>query len=82
MVIAAKNEGTEELVSETADLLYHVLVLLVEKGIPYEAITEDWHVEKVLSVKQRIGRKLRTYSYMGPPALGGPFLQIMNQAKS
>lgn len=41
VVIAAKNEGTEELVSETADLLYHVLVLLVEKGIPYEAITEE-----------------------------------------
>ena len=41
VVIAAKNEGTEELVSETADLLYHVLVLLVEKGIPDEAITEE-----------------------------------------
>ena len=41
VVIAAKNEGTEELVSETADLLYHVLVLLVEKGMPYEAITEE-----------------------------------------
>ena len=38
VVVAAKNEGTEELVSETADLLYHVLV---EKGIPYEAITEE-----------------------------------------
>ncbi|WP_295234761.1 phosphoribosyl-ATP diphosphatase [Veillonella sp.] len=41
VVIAAKNEGTDELVSETADLLYHLLVLLVEKGIPYEAITEE-----------------------------------------
>ena len=41
VVVAAKNAGTEELVSETADLLYHVLVLLVEKGIPYEAITEE-----------------------------------------
>lgn len=41
VVIAAKNEGTDELVSETADLLYHLLVLLVEKGVPYEAITEE-----------------------------------------
>lgn len=41
VVIAAKNEDTDELVSETADLLYHLLVLLVEKGVPYEAITEE-----------------------------------------
>ncbi|SUP44044.1 phosphoribosyl-ATP diphosphatase [Veillonella criceti] len=41
VVIAAKNEDSAELVYETADLLYHVWVLLVEKGIPYEAITEE-----------------------------------------
>ncbi|MDT7543168.1 MAG: phosphoribosyl-AMP cyclohydrolase / phosphoribosyl-ATP pyrophosphohydrolase [Acidobacteriota bacterium] len=32
-VIAAKNEDASALVSETADLLYHLLVLLVERGI-------------------------------------------------
>lgn len=41
VVIAAKNPDGSEVVYETADLLYHLLVLLVEKGIPYEAITEE-----------------------------------------
>lgn len=33
MVIASKNDATEELVGECADLLYHTLVLLREKGV-------------------------------------------------
>ena len=41
VVIAAKNEDPRELVYETADVLYHLLVLLVEKGISYEAILEE-----------------------------------------
>ena len=41
VVIAAKNPDPNELVYETADVLYHLLVLLVERGIPYEAITEE-----------------------------------------
>ena len=41
VVIAAKNEDPRELVYETADVLYHLLLLLVEKGISYEAILEE-----------------------------------------
>ena len=41
VVIAAKNEDPQELVYETADILYHLLVLLVEKGVSYEAILEE-----------------------------------------
>ena len=41
VVIAAKNEDSRGLVYETADVLYHLLVLLVEKGISYEAILEE-----------------------------------------
>lgn len=33
MVIASKNEDKEELIGECADLLYHTLVLLREKGV-------------------------------------------------
>ncbi len=33
MVIASKNEDKEELIGECADLLYHTLVLLEEKGV-------------------------------------------------
>ena len=41
VVIAAKNENPRELVYETADVLYNLLVLLVEKGVSYEAILEE-----------------------------------------
>lgn len=41
VVIAAKNEDPQELIYETADVLYHLLVLLVEKEIPYEAIEAE-----------------------------------------
>jgi phosphoribosyl-ATP pyrophosphohydrolase/phosphoribosyl-AMP cyclohydrolase len=33
VIIAAKNDSEEELIYETADLFYHILVLLFEKGI-------------------------------------------------
>lgn len=41
VIIAAKNEDTEELIYETADLVYHMLVLLAEKKVPLEAITQE-----------------------------------------
>ncbi len=41
VVIAAKNTDPQEVIYESADLLYHLVVLLVEKGIAYEAITEE-----------------------------------------
>ena len=38
VVIAAKNADTAELVWETADLLYHALVLLAERGVALDEI--------------------------------------------
>jgi phosphoribosyl-ATP pyrophosphohydrolase/phosphoribosyl-AMP cyclohydrolase len=38
VVIAAKNADTNELVWETADLLYHALVLLAERGVALDEI--------------------------------------------
>lgn len=38
VVVAAKNQDPSELVSESADLLYHLLVLLAYQGISLEAI--------------------------------------------
>lgn len=38
VVIAAKNEGNEELIYEMADFLYHMTVLMVEKGVTWEDI--------------------------------------------
>lgn len=40
VIIAAKNDS-EELIYETSDLIYHMLVLLAEREIPLGAITNE-----------------------------------------
>lgn len=40
-IIAAKNEDRSALVKESSDLLYHLLVLLVERGVRLEAVAEE-----------------------------------------
>ena len=40
-IVAAKNSESRELVSETADLVYHLMVLLVERGIPLGDLTDE-----------------------------------------
>lgn len=53
VVIAAKNPDKNETIYETADLLYHLMVLLVEKGISFEEIkTELASREGVVSKTQ------------------------------
>lgn len=41
VIIAAKNESKEELIYETVDLIYHLLVLLAEKNLKLEEIKEE-----------------------------------------
>lgn len=41
VVIAALNGSKEELVGEINDLIYHVIVLMVEKGITLEDIEDE-----------------------------------------
>lgn len=38
MIIAAKNRSKEEVVYEVSDLIYHLLVLLVEQGVELDDI--------------------------------------------
>lgn len=38
MIIASKNENKDELIGEICDLVYHSLVLMVEKGVTVEEI--------------------------------------------
>ncbi|HYZ15576.1 MAG TPA: phosphoribosyl-ATP diphosphatase, partial [Candidatus Acidoferrum sp.] len=38
VVIAAKNDDRAELVWETADLLYHTLVILAERGVALDQV--------------------------------------------
>ena len=37
-IVAAKNQDSQRFVSETSDLLYHLLVLLVERGVTLDEV--------------------------------------------
>ncbi len=41
LIIAAKGQGNQRLVEETADLLYHLLVLLAYKNLSLDAIENE-----------------------------------------
>lgn len=41
VIIAAKNDDKSELVYEITDLLYHLTVLMVEKGVDFKEIDEE-----------------------------------------
>lgn len=41
IVIAAKNPDKEEIKYEISDFLYHMMVLMVEKGVSWEDITRE-----------------------------------------
>lgn len=41
IVIAAKNPNTNEIKYEISDFLYHMMVLMVEKGVTWEEITAE-----------------------------------------
>ena len=41
IVIAAKNPNPNEIKYEISDFLYHMMVLMAEKGITWEEIIED-----------------------------------------
>jgi phosphoribosyl-ATP pyrophosphohydrolase/phosphoribosyl-AMP cyclohydrolase len=40
-IIAAKNEDSHALVRETSDLLYHLIVLLVERGLTLDQVSSE-----------------------------------------
>lgn len=40
-IIAAKNDDPKQLVAETADLLYHLLVMLVARGVNLDDVREE-----------------------------------------
>ena len=51
-IVAAKNQETTELVAEASDLLYHLMVLLVERGVSLDEVTRE--------LQQRHASKPRT----------------------
>jgi len=40
-IVAAKNEDSGRLVSETSDLMYHLLVMLVERGVSLDEVLKE-----------------------------------------
>lgn len=40
-IIAAKNDSDHDLIYETADLLFHVMVMLSARGLDYTAVLDE-----------------------------------------
>lgn len=53
VVIAAKNETKKRIISEVADLLFHILVLLSEYKITLKDIGEELSRRRLSSLKQK-----------------------------
>ena len=41
VIIAAKNKSGSEIKYEVADLLYHLMVLMVERGVKWDDIYDE-----------------------------------------
>jgi len=41
VIIASKNEGKDELIYESCDLIYHMIVLLIEKGVSIDELKKE-----------------------------------------
>lgn len=55
VIIASKNDSREEIAGEIADLTYHLLVLMEERGVPLEM------VEEILRERSRKIGNLKTF---------------------
>ena len=51
VIIGAKNDGNEELIYELADLVYHSMVLMIEKDITLTDIKEELRRRQVVDKK-------------------------------
>lgn len=53
-IIAAKNEVPEDTVGEISDLIYHLMVMMAEKGIPLEDVLAELErrAQKIGNLKQ------------------------------
>jgi len=57
-VIAAISQGDDELVGESADLLFHLLVLLSERGISFDSVLSELARREGLSgIEEKAARK-------------------------
>lgn len=52
VIIAAKNRDQEELRCEAADLIFHLMVLLREQGIPFDNVLQELEFRNRMPVKK------------------------------
>jgi phosphoribosyl-ATP pyrophosphohydrolase/phosphoribosyl-AMP cyclohydrolase len=62
VVIAAKNGDTAEIISETGDILFHMLVMLRERGVPLESVWEEMERRFGSPPRERSGRRDEGFS--------------------
>lgn len=61
VIVAVKNPDKSELQYETADLLYHLMVLLVEQGVSYDDIKRELASREGLMSKTQERREIKEY---------------------
>lgn len=54
MIIASKNDSDEDLIGEIGDLIYHMMVLMVERGIALDDVMAllDKRAQKIGNLKK------------------------------
>lgn len=52
VILAARSQGRERLVEESADLVYHLLVLLLAKGLTWEDVLKELEVRGATGARQ------------------------------
>ena len=58
VIIAAKNNSSEETVSEISDLLYHLTVLMVNQGIKIEDLAHELEKRRMKICNKKVEKKL------------------------
>ncbi len=59
VVVAAKNDSDDEFVYEVADLAYHVLVLMVDRGISVDQVKKELAEREGLMSKTKERRDIK-----------------------
>lgn len=59
VIVAAKNDSDDEFVYEVADLAYHVLVLMVDRGISVDQIKRELAEREGLMSKTKERRDIK-----------------------
>jgi len=58
VIIASKNNSPEEMVNEISDLLYHLLVLMVNEGVKIEDIAHELEKRRMKICNKKPEKKL------------------------